>query len=90
MYSYVHRFVKEEYRSLSQLVIVKKAHHHIILHRKQNGIDHNRKESRIEKKKPLLKKFVLTFHLNRFLCNILRQWRKSSYQSQKHRKNQQL
>ena len=56
MYNYVHRFVKEEYRSLSQLVIVKKAHHHIILHRNQNGIDHNRKKSRIEKRKNIVEK----------------------------------
>ena len=83
MYNYVHRFVKEEYRSLSPLVIIKKAHHYKILHR-------NRKISRIEKKNIAEIKFVRTFHLNRFLCNILRQWRKSSYQSQKHRKNQQL
>ena len=52
MYSYIHRFVKEEYRSLSPSVSVKKAHYHQILERNENGIiGHNRKKSKIEKKK---------------------------------------
>ena len=38
-------FQKEEYRSLSPLVIVKKAHYHIILHRNQND------EKKVESKK---------------------------------------
>ena len=56
MYSYIHRFVKEEYRSISPLVIVKKAHHYKILHRNQN-------EKKIEskKKKPFLKNFYVLF-----------------------------
>ena len=62
MYNYVHRFVKEEYRSLSPLVIVKKAHHYKMLHRNQNDIDHNRKKSRIEKRKNIVeKKLYLLF-----------------------------
>ena len=55
-------FQKEEYRSLSPSVSVKKAHYHIILHRNQNDIDHNRKKSRIEKRKNIVeKKLYLLF-----------------------------